>query len=254
MNRTALRSFLADLNTAGLDLVFPFPAQTYNTTCLTSTANSQGNPLPPLPTFSRKSTLSLLVANTKHLWPIFLSYYKSSPSARAATDPLDDYIDSTITTLLKTHFPSTPATTRYTHDTGDRFVHFQRLAHHIGFAHYNPTLFLSVHEQYGPWFAFRALVVLDIEFEENVWDDMLITKPTHIPPLDPVPDQLEAVKFHMDRFFAAAQGYDNRAHENHVHLIAARDASTKDSARHYRYSDDQIRYHYTKDVSVLDRK
>ncbi|KAI9328736.1 hypothetical protein BDR26DRAFT_873705 [Obelidium mucronatum] len=250
MVEALLAKINSSLLTRGLDLVSPFIVQTYNAYCLEGTSHMPT--LPPLATFNRPSTLALLIANTKELWPKFVAHANSHRKEVEASDnPLDDYVATAVHEAMKDS--NTAYEARFTYDTDSKFVHFQRLGHHIGFAFLDQTMFLSVHDEVGPWLAYRAVLVLDIDCpaEDIAWSAIGKPKPTALPAVNPIPELHEKVKEHMDQFFAAAKEYSNRCHENHKFLISARDAATTDRARKFRYSENQIRYHYTKDKSLL---
>ncbi|KAJ3025862.1 UNVERIFIED_CONTAM: hypothetical protein HDU68_006564 [Siphonaria sp. JEL0065] len=170
--QTLLRTITANLASHGLDLVSPFSVQTYNSQCLEGTAHMPAS-LPPLPTFNRPSTLGLLVANTKAIWPHFIDHAKAHrDQVEASENPLDDFVADAIQKTMTN--AQVDYKVRYTHDIDDKFVHFQRLGHAIGFAFLNQTMFLSVHEKVGPWFAYRAVIVLDLECDDEpaAWEAM----------------------------------------------------------------------------------
>ncbi|CAG8473843.1 955_t:CDS:2, partial [Dentiscutata erythropus] len=167
----------------GFDLVKAFPAQRYNSNL------SPASSLAPLPTYFRTSTLSIIVGNTKHLWPIFLKFYANFQSvtkrkksnnriiSSSYDNPLDCYTIQSITSAVKqaisinnysTKYSDVKYDIRYTFDLDEKkFVAFQRLAQDAGLAYYNKTCFLCVHEEFGPWFGLRAVITFDIEGPPN---------------------------------------------------------------------------------------
>ncbi|KAJ3065968.1 hypothetical protein HDU98_010695 [Podochytrium sp. JEL0797] len=250
-----LRTIRSDLHALGMDLLTPFCVDTYNSHCLTGTAGNPA-PLPALPTFpNRTHTLGILVANTKHLWPIFTAHVAAHKAeVLAAKDPLDDYVRDGITRIMERQHIKYDV--RFTWETDTRFVHFQRLAHHIGAAFFDPISHLSVTDEFGPWMAFRAVIVLDMEYPEGgddaeLWDALGAKRPVSAPIMHPCPELEWAVAEKMKMFFQAAKEYSNRSFENHKYLIAARDAGTSEGAKRHRYSKEQIQYHYTKDKQFL---
>jgi hypothetical protein len=58
-----------------------------------------------LPTFNRSNTLGILIGNTKHFWPPFISQYKANKKLQDSPHPIDVYtkeiIDSTFKPLLE---------------------------------------------------------------------------------------------------------------------------------------------------------
>jgi hypothetical protein len=151
----------------------------------------------------------ILVGNTRALWPRFLA------GKRAEPDPLDRYTERAIAEA----FPGARAYFAHREYDG-AFLPFQRVAVTVGLAAAAPTG-LVIHPRYGPWFALRAIVLVDGEPVARAG----IAKPC-------VCDgRCEAA------LATALQGDDWRA------WLAVRDAC---AIREHRYSDEQIRYHYTK--------
>ncbi|KAI8621211.1 hypothetical protein BC830DRAFT_1095216 [Chytriomyces sp. MP71] len=251
-NSNLIAHLTAQLQARGFDLVVPFRTQVYNACCLET---ASGKPLPPLPTFQRSSTCALLIGNTKSLWPHFVAHCKrNAETVSVAQDPLDDFVSGEIEAAITAEAPSVVSETRFTHSKEDKFVHFQRLAHEVGAAFFNKSVFLCVHPVYGPWFAFRAVIAFDLDFDSFISRSIANT-PVNLnlptPIADPFPECQFNVQECMNQFYAAAKDYNNRADENHKYLIAARDAATTMSAQEYRYEADQLRYHYTKDKTCL---
>jgi hypothetical protein len=154
----------------------------------------------------------ILIGNTRALWAPFVAAMRDNDHAH----PLEHYTESTIDAAL-------PADARvwYGHRRYDgAFVPLQRLAVVTGLGALAPS-HLVIHPIYGPWFALRAVVIAAGE-------------PVVHAPIDP-PCRCEA---RCESALASAlQGGDWRA------WVAVRDAC---SLRAWRYTDEQIRYHYTK--------
>lgn len=115
------------LHPAGFDLIQPFPVARYNRSLSGKST---------LPTFSHPSALGIVIGNSKHLWTPFISYLAADPDARLeATDhPLNDYAKVTIQEALE-GCPEWEM--RFPDDKGEKFVHFQPLAHLSGLAYFN---------------------------------------------------------------------------------------------------------------------
>jgi methylmalonic aciduria homocystinuria type C protein len=151
----------------------------------------------------------ILVGNTRALWPRFVAARPAGP------DPLERYTEAAIAQA----FPG--ARVYFAHRRYDgAFLPFQRLAIATGLAAAAPTG-LVVHPVFGPWFALRAIVLVDAEPVARA----PIAKPCTCD------GSCEAARD------SALHGGDWRA------WLAVRDAC---SLREWRYSDEQIRYHYTK--------
>ena len=157
----------------------------------------------------------LLVGNTRALWAKFRAAMPERPN------PLDAYTERE----LAREFPGARIWFGHRRYAG-QFVPMQKLAEATGFATLAPTG-LAIHPIYGPWFALRAAVALE-------------GTPIARAPIAPVCRCEHAC---LDALAAARGSNDWRA------WLAVRDACP--IGREHRYSDEQIRYHYTKDLSVL---
>lgn len=143
-----------------------------------SVTSEQQRQLEPLPTFGRSanddSTLSILIANTKHIWPIFVDKFSSTNEEKIDKNPLDKYTKQSVETAINetlssfSHNSDTKINNdkyitvdydvRYTFELEPkRFVAFQQLCQDSGFAYYNRVCFLNVHKEIGPWFGLRAV-------------------------------------------------------------------------------------------------
>jgi methylmalonic aciduria homocystinuria type C protein len=158
--------------------------------------------------------LGILIGNTRALWPPFSAALRE-PALAAEADPLERYTERAIDAA----FPG--ARIYYGHRRyAGAFVPLQRLAVAIGLGALAPSQ-LVVHPIYGPWFAMRAVVVLAGD------------PPARRPIAQPC-----TCGERCPRAFAAAHGAtDWRA------WLAVRDAC---SLREYRYSDEQLSFHYTR--------
>ncbi|KAJ3281816.1 hypothetical protein HDU79_010459 [Rhizoclosmatium sp. JEL0117] len=273
-----MEDFAAVLHSHGFDICEPFETQYYNLKKLPET-------LPPISTFSRPRTLSFLIGNSKHIWPILKAHARALPSV--SEHPLDDYVHVIIPKLVEAHFTGIARKIQYTTSKDDDFIHFQLLAHITATSYYNKALSLCVHPKHGPWKAFRAVVTLDLPFPN-------LEPYAPIPLVDPYPECHELVSHYRNLFFESVKGYCTQCRDpsadpshkdkcvlfrmgdgtltgdevrkwysekrdmtfirtvsNHQYLIAARDAATWDAVKDQRYSDQQLRYHYSKDTSIF---
>jgi methylmalonic aciduria homocystinuria type C protein len=159
---------------------------------------------------------AVLVGNTRALWPIFLAARAADPALAADPDPIERYTEAAIARA----FPGAPVWFSHRRYAGV-FLPFQRLAVAAGLGALSPTQ-LVIHPIYGPWFALRAVVVLDG---------------------DPPPRRPPLPAYHCTgtceaKLAVALASTDWRA------WVAVREACTV--GRAFRYSDDQLAYHYTK--------
>jgi methylmalonic aciduria homocystinuria type C protein len=217
---------------AGLDLVQPFEVSWYNHVV---------DDTFKLPDPGRSSTLGVLIGNTRALWPCFLDAMRANPRALDENDPLDSYVAAAVLRALRPLAHRWEV--RWAPEPPPRRVAMQRLAHVSGLAYLSPS-HLSVHATYGPWTALRAAVVIDID------------GPAHPPPEPPNPcPECESACVRKFQHAVATAGATAEGHteiERHWQVwLAVRDACPV--GRSHRYSDDQIRYHYTKDREGLKR-
>lgn len=154
-----------------------------------------------------RERLGILIANTRALWP-------HVRAARLA-NPVDDYVEQTI----ERGFPGARVYYSHRHYDG-AFLPFQKLAVAVGLGALSDGG-LVIHPVYGPWIALRAVIVLD--------GDPVTRAPIAKPCVC-----TEACGIALRR---ALDGGDWRA------WLAVRDSCT---LREHRYSDEQVRYHYTK--------
>jgi hypothetical protein len=143
----------------------------------------------------------------------------------------------------------------FVHETAPhRLIAMQILGSAIGFAFYNKKAHLSVHEDYGPWFAYRAAIFIDAT--------PLDTSVVSNPPLNPCPSAAPAVKAALGHVWEAIhkeQGAE-RMQDDDVQYhgrrgdwrswIALRD-SIGVGNEEWRYSAPQLVYHYTTDRKIL---
>ncbi|KAF9365767.1 hypothetical protein BGX34_008371 [Mortierella sp. NVP85] len=144
----------------------------------------------------------------------------------------------------------------------------QHVAHAAGFAYYNSIAFLNVHPVYGPWFGMRAIVVVDLPYEvsDNEW--LLITddnstgtfskdsKPIEDNPAfqglssDVIEEQNAALE--VAKTALLTKGWNPEDWES---WVTFRTSLTKyrPEWQKWRYSEDQMRYHYVKDSKFLDK-
>ncbi len=214
---------------AGLDLLQPFQVGWYNAAVEAAYC---------LPDLGQPAHLGVLIGNTRALWAPFVGALRRDPSRLDSTEPLDAYVITTVTEALR----SLPLRwqVRWAHDT-QAPVAMQRLAHVSGLAHLAPS-HLSVHRVHGPWIALRAVVVVDVA-----------GPPGPAPaPRNPCADcEHDCMAAYRRALTVAGDVAASHAalSEHWTEWLAVRDACP--TGRSHRYTDDQVRYHYTKDRAVL---
>ncbi len=201
-HRGGLDAALAALADAGFDLAHTFDA------------HAQARE-PGLRYLSGSEQLGILIGNTRALWPHFIEAMRD-PQLASDPHPLDRYTERTLAAIFG------EARIYYGHRRYDgAFLPLQQLATATGMGALAPSR-LVIHPIYGPWFALRAIVVID-----------------GIPPgRAPIakPCQCESP-------CSAALQTALASPESWPVWLAVRDAC---KLRAWRYSEEQIHYHYTK--------
>ena len=201
---------LVQLAAAGFDLAHEFDTRALTERAPFEHGASKAEPrIPDLP-----PGRGILIGNTRALWPAFEAARRDEP------DPLERYVERTIDAAFA------GAHIFYAHRKYPRdgepaaFIPFQRIAVATGLGALAPSR-LVVHPVYGPWFALRAIVVVDG------------TGPARSPIAQPCTCDARCTAA-LDA--ALADPFEWRA------WLAVRDAC---AIRAHRYSDEQIVYHYT---------
>ncbi|KAF9929886.1 hypothetical protein FBU30_001135 [Linnemannia zychae] len=143
----------------------------------------------------------------------------------------------------------------------------QHVAHAAGFAYFNPIAFLNVHPVYGPWFGMRAIVMVDLPYDVSDNEQFLITsinqtgtyskdsKPIEINPAfeQLSPEKMEArnAALEVTKTALLTKGWNA---EDWMEWVAFRQSLTQDRPdwTPWRYSDDQMQYHYKKQPKFLE--
>lgn len=200
-----LPGVLERLAAAGFDLVHAFDAA--------AAAREPG-----LERLAGGPPLGLLVGNTRALWAPFLAAL-ADPALAADPHPLQRYTEG----VIDAAFPR--ALIFYGHRRYEgAFLPMQRLAVATGLGALASSQ-LVIHPTYGPWFALRAVVILD---------------GTPPPPRLPITQPCRCGPACAEALAVALATSGPGAWRA---WLAVRDACT---LREHRYSDDQVRYHYTR--------
>jgi hypothetical protein len=164
------------------------------------------------------AALGLLIGNTRALWAPFLAAWQGDAALQADPHPLDRYSETRLTALLREL--SIDGALRFAHEPAPRRPAIQRLADVSGLAPLSPVG-LNIHPVFGPWIGLRAVLILDR------------AGPAGPPPrlANPCPDCTRTCVPAFERARAAV-------------------GAAADTWRLW-YGEAQIRYHYTKERSVL---
>jgi methylmalonic aciduria homocystinuria type C protein len=209
----------------GLDVVHPFQIGWYNGQMRRTTRC--------LPDLGRATALGLLIGNTRDFWPLFRRALEHFDHLQTETDPVDRYAADSVLSALSVL--ELRWLVRWAHESEPDPLPIQRVAWATGLATLSPS-HLSVHPSHGPWIALRAVVIVDIDGPDGVapsCEDHCsgCAKPC----VEALQRALHATDMKPD---AAAVERDWAS------WVSVRDACP--IGRDSRYSDEQIRYHYTK--------
>lgn len=204
----------------GLDLVRAFGLAAFH---------AQATPEHRLPSFARENPLALVVGNTRALWPAFVAALRTRPERRSLAHPLDAYVEETLCAALD------GVSVRHAIFWGHKKprIPLQRIAAAAGLAELGPA-HLSVHPEHGPWIGLRAVVVFDQDASDGT--------------LEPAPNVSHCAGCHRPCVPALERALRQPGEPGA--WIAVRDACPV--GQEARYGPEQLRYHYTKDRSVLE--
>lgn len=189
--------------------------------------------------FGRPVSQALLIGNSRKIWSPFLAWLAHEGQRLELPNPLETYVETAIGEAFETL--DAPYQIRFSHRPEPHHVAFQQLAEVAGLAWCSPA-HLSIHPLYGCWMALRAVVVIDLPGPPG--------EPPGMKPLcgDCRSGCVPRFNTVLKKDHQAPPGdYDVAACWQD--WLAIRDACP--IGRDYRYSDDQIRYHYIKDRSFL---
>lgn len=184
------------------------------------------------------SHAALLVGNTRALWEPLTAEFAQSKALQQAEHPLERFVEARVLGAVGSlpHFAG--ATVVWVH-RGPPYVAINQMGETAGFAHRSPVG-LSVHPEYGLWFAWRAVVVLP----HRAWGDA--PRSPHRSPCDGCRAPCVAA-----RAAALQLGPETEATVRaHPHAwIAIREACPYGTQ--HRYGAQQVMYHYTRDLRWL---
>jgi hypothetical protein len=187
----------------------------------------------PIDLFGRKRVLGLLVGNTRALWPFFIETLEASPDLQRSPDPLDTYVEDAVRSSIKE--AGSKCTVHFSHHRGKSLVSMLHLAEASGLAQTGPA-HLAAHREYGVWFGLRAVLVFDEEAP---------LEKAHTP--GPCEECLAPCRQPFEDALSQTQpSAIEKTWETWAHV---RDACP--IGRSYRYGENQLRYHYTKDRRAL---
>lgn len=225
-----LSSISSELVAAGLDISKSLQAGWYNQTV----AHAHR-----LPDFGRPVSLALLIGNSRLIWAPFMAWLAHDRQRLELPNPLEAYVEASITQAFEGF--ETAHKIRFSHRPEPHHIAFQQMAEVAGLAWRSPA-HLSIHPEYGCWLALRAVVVIDLPGPSGDAPGMA---PLCTNCQSGCVPKLNAVLGHDHQ----AMPGDQDVAASWQAWLAIRDACP--IGRAYRYSDDQIRYHYIKDRRFL---
>jgi methylmalonic aciduria homocystinuria type C protein len=220
LDSTALTDALTRaLAPAGLDLVQPFRTGTYDDAV---------DAIYRLPDLGRgPEGLGILIGSSSAIWTPFLAALAAEPWRIDRGHPMDRWVEERVRAAAAA-LP-VPTEVRFAPEPPPRRVAMQRLAHVSGLAPLGPA-HLNLHPRFGPWIALRAVVIADAPAPDD-----------HAPPPLPPPCTTCDCGARLSALSQRASTWKD--------WLALRDACV--TGREHRYPDEQIRYHYTKDPTIL---
>lgn len=195
------------------------------------------------PAKPNSNSFSFIIGNTRLLWPQFMEYLRNQ--SPIGDNPFDTFIQDKITEISLRFHPH-PVHIHYSHvKYNEQYIPIQRLAHEcFQMAYFDPVSHLSIHPEYGPWFALRALMT--VECDETYNNDEIIVHDFIESPLNnPLNiEQQKTVKSMMGKLLLGNAGWQQ--------WVEMRDLLSTDKQRkEWRYCQDQLEYHYTKNKEIL---
>jgi len=241
-----MEDFAAELAANGIDVVQQLNAQWYN-----EYVAAEGlQQLSPLPTYGRTTTTTLLLGNSRALWPVFLGWLSSQPEPENLKDPLDTFLKSSIVDVVARFCGTTAYDIHWPWESGERLVSMQRVATACGMCYHDGETQLSIHPRFGAWLAFRAVVVLDapgLDCPPPERLGCLLSEREKAAAREAMAAALRA----SDEVNLCSQLHGVKGMERDVRLAWAALRDCVELGRDERYSDAQLTYHYTKEQAVL---
>ena len=229
--RAATRELRAKLGAAGLDLVAPLQVGWYNGRV------EQAHALDDL---GHPGHLALVVGNTRAIWDPLVAALGRDLALMAEAHPLERYVEAAVTRAVAALGLS--AQVRHAHQPPVFSV--QALALAAGMAARSPV-HLCAHPVHGTWFGLRAAVVLALRGPQRQPPDPGPCGQCPAPCVTPFQEAV-GVLGSTSRYHQTVERPDSEAY---LRWVAFRDACPV--GRDSRYSEPQIRYHYTRDRQVL---
>lgn len=238
------------LHRRGFDISEPLCLDWYNE----SLPEGSGASIPTTRGSRGGETLVILIANSNNMWPSFLQACKTDSSLLAVANPLDSYVERSIQSTMHTSLPGHKCRYFWSHSqsdelSGSRYVAIQRMAQAAGLAYMDPITHLCLHPKFGPWIALRCALVFDGTQYTGPRKTPLVNR------LSPSTEQYVqmAMKSAQRKPSMSLEdaGTKSKPCKRWLKWVAVRDALCP--CHPWRYGEDQLEYHYTKNRAVLER-
>lgn len=258
------------MNHYGFDILIPLCLEWYNEDLRDRSPEAYpGSHIEPDEGGAGADALVILVGNTRAVWKKFLESCRNKPLILSSENPFDTYVEKSIENGIQEFEHMQPLQGQrkisrcfWSHhpikqlDGTCGYVAMQRMAACAGLAYLEESCHLSVSPKYGPWFALRAALVLDGVSAANLKRPPMLECPfpdEHIVILQGMVTELTSRKeLHNEEDECEICKQEPSSHdvkESWKRWLKVREAIIPDHP--YRYSDDQIYYHYTSNNAFL---
>jgi hypothetical protein len=167
----------------------------------------------------KSESTGVLIGHTKSIWPHFIQWLKRDHSRVELENPFDRYVEDCID-------PLEPRI--YSHQGKPFYYPFIKLGVATNLCA-STKAHLALHPRFGPWFGLRAVIVIDGIYEEEVQE-------LHLP--ENVIEKCNNI--------GAAFDFNSTDYRDFISL-----RSSCPLGQDYRYGQDQLNYHYTKNKTIL---
>jgi hypothetical protein len=188
-----------------------------------------------LPRFSRDRCVGVIIGNTKLLWDFVMLWWQKFPEI---SNPIDTYCLQVLNEVMETEMQSLRYEVRWSHlKYGNTYIPMQRICNDSRLAYFDPNTSLCIHHTYGPWFALRAVISVDLCPSEVGLSE------SETPPLLPSPlsdEEQRVAKVFFEKALSTPKNWEA--------WVQVRDSVSFERTNIYRYGDEQMQYHYTKQI------
>lgn len=239
-------TFAEDLRDNGFDICHPFQTEWYN-----EWIEQEQVGLSKL----CSGTKAYLVGNTKHMWAFFKRWLQNH-EPEVPSNPIDTFCTEAISKVVLKQRRDCTMKIHWASETDPtKLISLQRVASVSAFAYLDNNTHLTVHPEFGTWHSYRAVVVVVEDHSSNV---TAVEKPKPVPcQLSPEEEEeaRKALRHALDisdesNLCAQLHGDFDKNMDLIRGWIALRNVVNVGREK-YRFPEDQLMYHYTKDPKYL---